>query len=146
MTRINLLPPEKLCDEHLRAEYREITRIPNLIIRGKIGLENIPIKYSVRTKENPNGGQGHVKFFVDKLFFLKNRYDAIRKELGRRGFLDEDRWPKDKKLGNDYKHLWNGYCPSPEEINLNIKRILERSPKNPHFYGKKIKNISKLLH
>lgn len=29
MTRINLVPPEELCDQHLLAEHRELTRIPN---------------------------------------------------------------------------------------------------------------------
>lgn len=39
MTRINLIPPEELCDQHLLAEHRELTRIPNAVARGKFSLE-----------------------------------------------------------------------------------------------------------
>ena len=31
MTRINLIPPKELCDQHLLAEFRELTRIPNAV-------------------------------------------------------------------------------------------------------------------
>ena len=39
MTRINLVPPEELCDQHLLAEHRELTRIPNAVAKGKYHLK-----------------------------------------------------------------------------------------------------------
>ncbi|OYQ73494.1 hypothetical protein B9T20_07170 [Wohlfahrtiimonas sp. G9077] len=40
MTRINVVDVETLCDQHLLAEHRELTRIPNDIVKrlGKVPL------------------------------------------------------------------------------------------------------------
>ena len=40
MTRINLVPPTELCDQHLLAEHRELTRIPNAVAKGKYSITN----------------------------------------------------------------------------------------------------------
>ena len=45
MTRINLVPPEELCDQHLLAEHRELTRIPNAVAKGKYHLKG-PVSYT----------------------------------------------------------------------------------------------------
>jgi len=42
MTRINLVPPQELCDQHLLAEHRELTRIPNAVARGRYHLRGQP--------------------------------------------------------------------------------------------------------
>lgn len=79
MTRINVgISPEELPDRLLIAEHREIKRIPNLVKKGKFSLANQPKSFTL--------GQGHVRFFYDKLLFLKNRYDALYSECLRRGF------------------------------------------------------------
>ena len=65
MTRINLVPPEELCDQHLLAEHRELTRIPNAVAKGKYHLKGQPAEYKL--------GEGHVRFFFNKLAFLKKR-------------------------------------------------------------------------
>jgi len=39
MTRINVVPVEELCDQHLFSEHRELTRIPNGIRDGKLKTE-----------------------------------------------------------------------------------------------------------
>jgi len=36
MTRINLLPVKELSDQHLMAEYRELPRIVNAVICGRL--------------------------------------------------------------------------------------------------------------
>ena len=72
MTRINLVPPEELCDQHLLAEHRELTRIPNAVAKGKYHLKGQPAEYKL--------GEGHVRFFFNKLAFLKKRYDALHTE------------------------------------------------------------------
>ena len=59
MTRINTVPPQELCDKHLMAEIREITRIPNTIKSGKARIEGIPPDFRL--------GSGHVNFFTTKL-------------------------------------------------------------------------------
>ena len=72
MTRINLVPPAELCDQHLLAEHRELTRIPNAVAKGKYHLKGQPAEYKL--------GEGHVRFFFNKLAFLKKRYDALHAE------------------------------------------------------------------
>ena len=66
MTRINLIDPSLLCDKHLMAEYRELIRIPNAVFGRK--MEPKPI-----TDDNVLG-EGHVKFFSDKLTFLLKQH------------------------------------------------------------------------
>ena len=70
MTRINVgIPPAELNGRHLIAEHREIKRIPNLVNRGRYSLDNQPDTFKL--------GKGHVKFFYDKLLYLKRRYDSL---------------------------------------------------------------------
>lgn len=79
MTRINAgIHPLELCNKHLLAEHREIKRIPNIIKSGKADLVNIPKEFTL--------GKGHVKFFYNKLLYLKNRYIEIYSELRHRNF------------------------------------------------------------
>ena len=47
MTRINLVPPAELCDQHLLAEHRELTRIPNAVAKGKFSLKGQPSDYKL---------------------------------------------------------------------------------------------------
>ena len=47
MTRINLVSPAELCDQHLLAEHRELTRIPNAVAKGKFSLKGQPDDYKL---------------------------------------------------------------------------------------------------
>ncbi len=70
MTRINIhVPPINLCNEHLIAEHRELKRIPNAIKNGTSVIKNIPSTFRL--------GEGHVKFFYNKLGYLKKRYSQL---------------------------------------------------------------------
>lgn len=122
MTRINLIPPKELCDQHLLAEHRELTRIPNLVSRGKFHFEGQPNDYKL--------GTGHVKFFFDKMQFLKNRYDLLHEECLLRGFHVQYIWPEN--LTTD-PFFWKNYNPTPTALAENIERIRVRMPKNPRF-------------
>lgn len=123
MTRINVINPKELNTKHLVAEYREITRLPNnlkksLNRKGKpFSMKEIPDQYVL--------GKGHVKFFFNKMKFLKKRFELLVKEMIRRGFNPKFRdssifIPENKIFFKDYK-------PDLKAINLNIKRIKERS-------------------
>lgn len=72
MTRINVgIKPKELNKQLAFAEYREIKRIPNAIISGKANINSIiPSEFIL--------GQGHVKFFYNKLGFLYKRYKALQ--------------------------------------------------------------------
>ena len=82
MTRINLIPPNELTDQHLLAEHREIKRIPNIILSWKYSLDNQPKEFTLWT--------GHVKFFYDKIQFLYFRYRSLYYECIKRWFNIED--------------------------------------------------------
>lgn len=120
MTRINVVPVEELCNQHLMAEHREMTRIPNMINSGKLQLEyrNAPVHYTL--------GAGHVKFFVDKLGFLKKRYGDLHQELLQRGYNVSYIWPSTLPK---YAILGD-YTPTAEALYVNRERIKERLPKN----------------
>jgi hypothetical protein len=79
MTRINVaISPKELTNKHLIAEHREIKRIPNAISKGKYNMNNMPDKFCL--------GPGHVKFFYNKLLYLKNRYEELYNECIERNF------------------------------------------------------------
>ena len=99
MTRINVgIPPAELTDKHLLAEHREIKRIPNCIAKGKYNMEGIPEKFKL--------GTGHVKFFYNKLLYLKKRYIRLYEECIKRGFNVQNyinAWDNvPQELVNDY--------------------------------------------
>lgn len=123
MTRINIIDPIELCDQHLLAEHRELTRIPNDIVSRN---GNVPLSKEVGYLL----GTGHVTFFRDKLLFLKKRYDALHQECLDRGFNVIYKWPQEIEK---HTHLWNDYEVTPQDIALNMARIQERMPENPRY-------------
>ena len=114
MTRINVVPVEELCDQHLLAEHRELTRIPNAIAKGRYSLDGQPSEYTL--------GKGHVKFFYDKLRFLLDRYYNLNNECRKRGFTVEQRWP----IRTWPVHLFKDYEPTEEALRINRERIKDR--------------------
>ena len=134
MTRINVVDPAELCDQHLLAEFRELTRIPNAVRRGAIATNKIPLMYTVRTENHPAGGVGHVRFFVDKLQWLRDRYEALTSECRSRGFKITPIWPEEVSISN-FPHLWGDYTPTPEARALNRTRIAEQYPSRARYRG-----------
>ncbi|MBR0574009.1 MULTISPECIES: pyrimidine dimer DNA glycosylase/endonuclease V [Pasteurellaceae] len=122
MTRINLIPPKELCDQHLLAEFRELTRIPNAVAKGKYNLVGMPDDYKL--------GTGHVRFFFNKLMFLKKRYQDLYEECKARQFNVKYIWSEN--LPED-ENLWLDYIPTVNAIEVNRARILERMPVKPRF-------------
>lgn len=137
MTRINLVPPEELRDQHLFAEFREIKMVPKSLRRsirahGIEGvLKRVPAEFLL--------GKGHVSFFYDKGLYLMQRYSLLRHELRRRGvnfneasLLDPDRtYELDQRLRGDY-------VPTPEALALIRERIASRVAMKPFWYRKTI--------
>ena len=123
MTRINVVPVGELSDRHLVAEYREIMRLPGNL-RKSLSRKSRPFS----TSEIPQQytlGKGHVKFFYDKMQFLKERFMDLVFEMRRRGFDPQFR---DSGMFLDCPPEFFGYYrPTPEAIELNRRRIAERS-------------------
>ena len=111
MTRINVgVDPWELPDKLLLAEHREITRIPNAVSNGRAKLTGIPPTFTL--------GTGHVKFFYDKLGYLKRKYADLYTECCRRGFNVTDK-------SSAFEDLPGGepYQPSQDDRQLIVDRI-----------------------
>ncbi len=131
MTRINIIPAEMLTDDHLRGEYKEITRPFNKMLKRiqKYGESDAlrGVKYSSKYILN----KGHESFFFDKLKWLYYRYQDIAREMVKRGYK-VDSGLMDKVLSSVYINFahtpyWNDYKPTPQEMYLNMARICKRS-------------------
>jgi deoxyribonuclease (pyrimidine dimer) len=130
MTRINIVHPSELTDQHLIAEYREIFMVGSSLQRSlkskNWNPKDIPIKFTLNT--------GHVKFFYDKGKYLSKRYDELRTEMKARGMTPDitrvfkrEQWPDE---------LWNDWTPSLEDYKLIRQRIEERINMKPNWYRK----------
>ena len=135
MTRINIIPVEELSDAHLLAEHREIKRIPNCILNGRFNLCDIPEKYTM--------GKGHIKFFRDKVLYLKIRYNDLHNEILRRGFNHTYKFPQvifsfDELNSDNFliipKSLYNDWVPNTKDYEIIINRINEKIAMKPHWY------------
>ena len=116
MTRINVgVDPKELTDRHLMAEHREIKRIPNVIKSGRFSMKGQPETFTL--------GTGHVKFFYDKIAYLKRRYVAIHKECIKRGFNVTDFTSAFD--GVPVKYM-NDYVPTERDRAIILTRIQER--------------------
>jgi hypothetical protein len=116
MTRINVgVDPKELTDRHLMAEHREIKRIPNVIKSGRFSMNNQPSQFTL--------GTGHVKFFYDKILYLKNRYISIHKECIKRGFNVTDFTSAFDDVPVKYM---NDYSPTQRDRDIILERIRQR--------------------
>jgi deoxyribonuclease (pyrimidine dimer) len=133
MTRVNLIDPTLLTDQHLIAERLELTWIPGSAIRSWNSKNGIQV--------HPNYvlGTGHVSFFHNKIGYLKKRFDLITKEMIRRGFSPKMPWPV-----MDIPHvLMQDYLPTKDDYKIIIERIIQRIDLKPQWYryeGKQIPN------
>lgn len=123
MTRINIVEPNELSDQHLMAEYREIFMVGSALQRS-IRSKNFT-KNSTKYPKKFTLNSGHVSFFYDKGKYLNNRYESIKKELKSRGFnLDKERifkrhqWPDDRY--NDWQPTSKDQDIARERINLRL--------------------------
>lgn len=134
MTRINLVPPAELADQHLFAEFREIKMVPkslarSLRARGAEGvLRMVPAEYTLN--------KGHVSFFYDKGDYLVQRYSELRVELHRRG-INFDRLSEldpDCVFATAGRAFQQHYTPTPAALELIRERIASRIALKPSWY------------
>lgn len=132
MTRINLIDPKFLCDQHLLAEHRELTRIPNSILSGKYSLEgkHIPTQYVL--------GAGHVTFFFNKIDFLFERYLQLHQECLNRNFAVTWKFPTLLSF-KDSDNIQ--YTVTKQDRSLNKARLIERTPRKVLFHSTEITQI-----
>lgn len=134
MTRINLIDPRNLADQHAMAEWREIKMVPAALRRSlrtrKVSaiLANIPARYTLNT--------GHVTFFYPRMKFLTARYKLLTDELLTRNYDISDKSGDFTPFLHDLPYAFNSteWCPDKGEIAINVERILLRLSEKPLFY------------
>jgi deoxyribonuclease (pyrimidine dimer) len=121
MTRINCVPVQELCDQHLLAEYRELPRVPYGVLAGRLqpSYPDAPAIYTL--------GPGHIKFFVNKCAWLMLRHDDIRVEMLHRGMVPALSRMEVVKMGELYrKRCWGLWQPSNRDMGVNRQRLSDR--------------------
>ncbi len=130
MTRINVVPEDTLTNKHLSGEFHEISRVFNLV-RKAIARDTpvvIPKYYLL--------GRGHVTFFYDKLGYISERYLRLGLELSYRAYSSGRVSSVNiaqvlnliEQARNDIPDVWWGeYTPTQHAIDINRKRLRERS-------------------
>ncbi len=127
MVRINIIDPKKLADQHLIAEYDEI-----LMLFGYV--KKYPEKKEI--PESYRLGEGHIRFFKDKLLYLKKRHELIKKEMLKRGFHPT----RTIDVSSFSKELCNDWSPTKKDEEIIIARLKEKLNKKDGWYrycGKK---------
>lgn len=128
MTRINLVPPQELMDQHLIAEYREIRLLTENLrrsFRSKNGLDKsrIPARFTLM--------RGHILWFKDKGLYIDKRYRLLQQEMRNRGFvptfpsIDISVWPDG---------WFNDWEPDHSDLEIVRARIREKIAMKPHWY------------
>ena len=123
MTRINLVEPGELSNQHLVAEYREIFMVGSALQRSlksknwKKIKQNLPKEFTLNV--------GHVKFFNNKGKYLYKRYQLIVEEMKRRAMKpNPDRKFKTEQFSKDFYNDWSPNLKDLEIIRLRIQEKL----------------------
>ena len=123
MTRINVVPPENLTDQHLFAEYRELPRaFPLAAAALRRGVVLGPPRYTM--------GEGHVTFFYSRTDYLVGRHAAIVTELLSRSYDLSRTEPLVRVVGYGVSR-WQ---PTERDISVNLERLRERLRSRQNFY------------
>ena len=144
------IPPKHLRDAELEMEQSFIPLILNRIIKGLAVTTNLPKHFKL--------GEGHMRFFYDKLHYLHARYLEIGRECVARGVgaftfdLSND-W---NKVPSDLYNDWN---PNRMDIEVIFSYLQKEDPQyytcrkfteiladyNPYFDAKKKEGVVFIL-
>lgn len=128
MTRINVVEPSELMDQHLLVELRELPRMFTYMEKHMVGKKySGPAEYTM--------GAGHMKFFSNKGKYLYERMYALYEESLARGFnfnFDKNSWEFRYIMLDE--SLKKGYDVTSEAIEVNRKRLAEKIAMRPYWY------------
>jgi deoxyribonuclease (pyrimidine dimer) len=130
MTRINLVDPTELMDQHLVAEYRELFMVGSSLQRSlkspNWNIKNIPATFTLN--------KGHVSFFYNKGKYLFLRYNSLIREMKARGMnpnpdrtFEHHKWPS---------YLYKDWTATEADKDIVRERIKERIAAKPNWYRK----------
>ncbi len=127
MTRINIIDPKELTDQHLVAEYVETLMLCKNLVRtlnSKCGFQEKKVPPTYRLNK------GHVYFFYNKGKYLHDRFNKLCEEMQRRGIETNERFPRHlwpDELYNDWKST------AADEVIIR-ERIALRISQKPGYY------------
>ena len=130
MTRINLVHPKELSNQHLIAEYREIFMVGPALQRSMKSKNWNKTRQDIPSEFTLNAG--HVKFFYNKGKYLNKRYQLIVKEMKRRGMNPDS----NRKFKKDHfpSKFYNDWSPTLKDLEIIRKRINEKIELKPGWY------------
>ena len=132
MTRINLVDPSELTDQHLIAEYREIFMVGGSLKRTLVSKSGYQ---ESRVSKRYTLNRGHVYFFYNKGKYLHNRYHELIDEMKRRGFQPDKSRVFPTKVFKD-NGLYNDWTPTIEDYKIIRERIQQKIDMKPDWYRK----------
>lgn len=132
MTRINLVDPKILTDQHLFTEYRELPRILNNVRNAISSGKTWTKHYAKNAPRDFVLGTGHMVFFYNRIGFLLKRHQLIVDECIRRGINISH---TDGLDASDIPDAWkNDYNPTASGIELSKQRLNEKIMMKPDWY------------
>ena len=129
MTRVNVLPIASLEPKILSGEFHEITRVFTHVRKAVESGRDVS---DIDIKPHYLLGQGHVKFFYNKLEYVARRYLCLAFELRYRAIKSGNKsncdLPKVLKTIADARRdipaqWWGDYTPTPEAMEINQDRL-----------------------
>jgi len=121
MVRVNLINPKHLADQHLVAEYLEILMLVGYVKKHP-ALDNIPPTYRL--------GPGHIRFFKNKLAYLRKRHDRLKAEMKKRGYKPS----KELIISCFDKQHCKDWRPTAKDKAIIKDRLIERVKRKPTWY------------
>lgn len=140
MTRINLVPPSELTDQHLFAEFREIKMVPKSLARSIAAAtlrSEYPLDYVLaRIPKAFMLGTGHVSFFYNRGVYLQRRFRQLREELRSRGvqFNELSELDPDGAFQTGSGVFLQDYKPTEAALQTIRARIAEKIAMKPSWY------------
>ena len=142
MTRVNFqIDPSELCDQHLRAEWRELMRLRHAAAKRIQELDRAAA-LGKRARAIPPTfrlGTGHVRYFADKGVEVITRHKAIYDEMIHRGFQPDETklltsgvWPKRLYHSANLSSAQRGHARSLLQQRISL-RLAEGRPKLPRW-------------
>lgn len=122
MTRVTILDPSDLTNEWLLANHREVPRIVNELIEhpDRLVLKDIPKQFTL--------GNGHVKYFRNKLLYIAKLHQATIDECHKRGIKIDPNIRVDLNLLPYHIKMFclNDWTPTKADYATIIDRLVER--------------------
>lgn len=125
MTRINVIPASELTKPELAGEWKEISRIFNLV-RGRIANGQNP--GDIKAPKDYVLGNGHQLFFYTRLGYIRDRMLELAEEMLDRGYNPDLQMLNDvlDAAELDIPQAWFGnYEPTHAAMQMNIQRMID---------------------